>query len=74
MNQQDKYLQSLYRRIAKTHNTTPEAVERDINAAIMHEWENASPEVKADMKRMSKCGDMPTAYEIITAAVRDITD
>ena len=58
---------TIYEKIAKKYNTTPEEVRREMQIAI-----DADPDVQEEWKKMTLKGDRPTPEEVINYAVKQL--
>ena len=51
---------TIYEKIAKKYNTTPEEVRREMQIAIDAGFDNPDPDVQEEWKKMTLKGDRPT--------------
>ena len=51
---------TIYEKIAKKYNTTPEEVRREMQIAIDAGFDNPDPAVQEEWKKMTLKGDRPT--------------
>ena len=59
---------TIYEKIAKKYNTTPEEVRREMQIAIDAGFDNPDP----DVQKMTLKGDRPTPEEVINYAVKQL--
>ena len=63
---------TIYEKIAKKYNTTPEEVRREMQIAIDAGFDNPDPDVQEEWKKMTLKGDRPTPEEVINYAVKQL--
>ena len=63
---------TIYEKIAKKYNTTPEEVRREMQIAIDAGFDNPDPDVQEEWKKMTLKGARPTPEEVINYAVKQL--
>ena len=63
---------TIYEKIAKKYNTTPEEVRREMQIAIDAGFDNPDPDVQAEWKKVNLKGDRSTPEEVINYAVKQL--